>query len=43
MFQIKAQKNKLRRLGQNQTVGMVDQVKKLLVNADQRLILMVRG
>ena len=43
MFQTKAQKNRLRKLGRNQTVGIVDQVKKLLVDADQRLIVMVKG
>lgn len=43
MLQIKIQKNKLRKLEQHQSVGMMEQVKKLLGDVDQRLIVMVRS
>ena len=43
MFQTKFQKSKIRRVQQDRSTGMIDQVKRLLVDADQRLILMVRS
>ncbi|MDO8570705.1 MAG: hypothetical protein Q7R97_03935 [Candidatus Daviesbacteria bacterium] len=43
MFHSKAQKYRLKKLGTKQSSGMMDQVKKMLVDADQRLILMVRN
>lgn len=43
MFQIKTQKIKIRRIQQNQSVGMMEQVKKILGDVDQRLIVMVRS